>query len=73
MKKLFCGGGGEGQGYVLVNEKLTDYFECRRGVRRGDPLSLCLSFLAADGLNNMISKGVGVGHLVGFETFRYFN
>jgi Reverse transcriptase (RNA-dependent DNA polymerase) len=49
----------------LVNWELTDYFECRRGVRQGDPLFPYLFILAADGLNKMIHKGIRAGYLEG--------
>jgi Reverse transcriptase (RNA-dependent DNA polymerase) len=44
---------------------LIDYFEYKRGVRYGDPLSSYLFILAIDGLNKIIQKGVRAGHLEG--------
>jgi Reverse transcriptase (RNA-dependent DNA polymerase) len=49
----------------LVNDELTDYFECRRGVRQGNHLSPYLFILVADGLNKIIQREIRAGHLEG--------
>jgi hypothetical protein len=74
MKKLLWGGSVN----VLVNGELTDYFECRQGVRQGDHLSPYLFILIADRLNKMIQCGFFHNHLVGLgpvvgDSFKVIN
>jgi Reverse transcriptase (RNA-dependent DNA polymerase) len=69
MKKLLRGGSVN----VLVNGKLTDYFECRWGVRQGDHLSPYLFILVAVRLNKMIQRGVFHNHLVVGDSFKIIN
>lgn len=47
----------------MINGTTIEYFECRRGFRKEDPLSPYLFILVADGLNKMISQGIWHGHL----------
>jgi Reverse transcriptase (RNA-dependent DNA polymerase) len=58
MKAILWGG----YSAVLVNGTTGIYFECRKGVCQGDPLSPYLFLLAADGLNKILSNGVNLGH-----------
>jgi Reverse transcriptase (RNA-dependent DNA polymerase) len=54
-----------GHSAVLLNGVPGTYFECRKGVRQGDPLSPYLFLLAAEGLNKILTKGIDLGHLEG--------
>ncbi|GJY76394.1 putative RNA-directed DNA polymerase [Tanacetum coccineum] len=50
---------------ILVNGSSTEEFTLERGVRQGDPLSLFLFILAAEGLNGLVSEAVANGILKG--------
>ncbi|GJW91996.1 hypothetical protein Tco_0169549 [Tanacetum coccineum] len=43
---------------IIVNGSPSEEFGLERGVRQGDPLSLFLFILAAEGLNAMVSEAV---------------
>jgi len=51
---------------VLVNGSPTYEFPLERGLRQGDPLSPFLFFLAADGLNVMMSRMVNANFFEGY-------
>lgn len=44
------------QSCIIVDEKLIDYFHCKRGVRLRDPLSSFLYIMAADTLEFFFKK-----------------
>jgi hypothetical protein len=50
---------------MFFNGNLGTYFECRKGVKQGDHLSLYLFLLAAEGLNKILFMGVNLGHFEG--------
>ncbi|MCI20316.1 LINE-1 reverse transcriptase like, partial [Trifolium medium] len=52
---------------VLVNGSPTKEFEVGKGLRQGDPLSLFLFLLAAEGFNLMMSKGVQLNLFEGYK------
>lgn len=52
---------------VLVNGCPTDEFPLERGLRQGDPLSLFLFLLPAEGLNVMMKLVVEVGLFRGYS------
>jgi Reverse transcriptase (RNA-dependent DNA polymerase) len=54
-----------GHSAVLFNGHPDTYFECRKGVRQGDPLSPYLFLLVAEGLNKILSMGISLGHFEG--------
>jgi hypothetical protein len=58
-------GGGRGYGAVLLNGAPDNYFECRKGVRQGDPLFSYLFLLSAEGLNKILFKGIALGQFEG--------
>jgi hypothetical protein len=50
---------------VIINGVPSNFFECRRGVRQGDPLSPLLFILAAEGLNKLIQQAIKGNHIKG--------
>lgn len=52
---------------ILVNGSPTSEFRTEKGVRQGDPLSLFLFLIAAEGLNVMLKVAVSKGLAVGRE------
>jgi Reverse transcriptase (RNA-dependent DNA polymerase) len=54
-----------GHSAVLVNDIPSTYFECHKGVRQDDPLSLYLFLLAAEGLHKILTNGIDLGHFEG--------
>lgn len=46
---------------ILVNGHSVGYFQCKRGVRQDDPLSLLLLCIAVDVLSRAITKLVHSG------------
>ncbi|CAI8584950.1 unnamed protein product [Vicia faba] len=52
---------------VLINESPTIYFSMGKGFRHGDPLSLFLFTLVAEGLELMIKWALEIGALSGFK------
>jgi hypothetical protein len=48
---------------VLLNGVPGSVFKCKRGVRRGDPLSPLLFVLAADTLQTLVNHALLTGHL----------
>ena len=48
---------------MLLNDILGKGFECKRGVRQGDPLSPLLFVLAADLLQSVVNKAWQMGIL----------
>jgi len=55
---------------VLVNGSPTEEFPMERGLRQGDPLSLFLFLLAAEGLNVMMTSLVTTGLFRGYRVGR---
>ena len=52
---------------VLVNSSLTEEFPIERGLRQGDPLSLFLFLLAAEGFNVLMTSLVEAGLCHGYR------
>ncbi|GKV45963.1 hypothetical protein SLEP1_g52987 [Rubroshorea leprosula] len=52
---------------VLVNGSPTRQFSITRGLRQGDPLSLFLFLIIAEGINGLVVKAVEKGFLEGVE------
>lgn len=52
-----------GSSYVLLNGVPGKVFQCKRGVRQGDPLSPLIFVLAADLLQSMLNKAKDLGLL----------
>jgi hypothetical protein len=50
---------------VIINGVFSNFFECRRGVRKGDHLSTLLFILAAEGLNKLIQQTIKGNHIKG--------
>jgi len=59
MRKIFE----SGTSAVLLNGVPGKTFNCKRGVRQGDPLSPLLFVLAADFLQSLVNKGKDLGLL----------
>jgi hypothetical protein len=57
MKMIF----GSGTSSVLLNGKPSKVFHCRRGFRKGDPLSPLLFVLIADLLQSIVNKARSLG------------
>jgi hypothetical protein len=55
---------------VLVNGKPCGYISPRRGLRQGDPISLYLFLLCAEGLNSLLKKATEEGLVTGVPTFK---
>ena len=55
---------------VLVNSKPCGYIHPRRGLRQGDPISLYLFLLCAEGLNALLKKATEEGVVTGVPTSR---
>ena len=55
---------------VRVNNELTGFFVPSRGLRQGDPLSLYLFLLCAEGLSSLIMHEEEVGNLLGVKVCR---
>jgi len=56
---------------ILVNGSPTKEFPMQRGLRQGDPLSPFLFFLAAEGLNVMMTSAVGNNLFTGYTVGNY--
>lgn len=52
---------------VLVNGSPTEEFRVGRGLRQGDPLSLFLFLIVAEGLNMMFKEATSLGLYVGYK------
>lgn len=52
---------------VLVNGSLSDEFCPQRGLRQGDPLSLFLFNVVAEGLNILVKRANELGIIKGVE------
>jgi Reverse transcriptase (RNA-dependent DNA polymerase) len=50
---------------VNLNGNLTPYFQCKRGIRQGDPLSPYLFDLVTDALCQLLIRGNELGLLQG--------
>lgn len=59
MRQIFS----SGTSAVLLNGTLGKTFNCKRGVRQGDPLSPLLFVMAADYLQSLLNKGKELGLL----------
>jgi hypothetical protein len=59
--KTFFGGG---RIAINRNGSLSNYLECRRGVKQGDPLSPLLFILVADSLSKLIKKSITAGQVL---------
>jgi hypothetical protein len=55
----------EGHSAVIFNGSAESYFECKKGVRQGDPLSSYLFLLVVEGLNKILNIGINKGHFEG--------
>lgn len=53
--------------FVLVNGSPTNDFSIHKGLKQGDPLSLILFLIVAEGLAGLVHKVVAVGCFKGFE------
>ena len=54
-----------GKSCVNINGELGDYFQCKRGLQQGDPLSPFLFNLVADVLNKTLKKTQATGRIRG--------
>ena len=52
---------------VLINGSLNGFFEPKRGLRQGDPLSPFLFLLCTEGFSMLIDRGFGNGLLSGYK------
>eukprot|EP00268_Persea_americana_P041152 TRINITY_DN40_c1_g1_i1.p1 TRINITY_DN40_c1_g1~~TRINITY_DN40_c1_g1_i1.p1 ORF type:complete len:105 (+),score=16.94 TRINITY_DN40_c1_g1_i1:545-859(+) len=55
---------------ILVNGSPNGYFQVRRGLHQGDPLSPFLFLIVAEALGRMIKKAVNAGMFEGFRVAR---
>jgi Reverse transcriptase (RNA-dependent DNA polymerase) len=61
MQRILWGG----HSAVIINGSAGAYFECKKGVRQGDPLSPYLFLLAVEGLHKFLSLGISKGQFEG--------
>ncbi|MCI37832.1 LINE-1 reverse transcriptase like, partial [Trifolium medium] len=52
---------------VLVNGSPTAEFKVSKGLRQGDPLSLFLFLIVAEGLTGLVNEAVDIGRFHGFK------
>jgi Reverse transcriptase (RNA-dependent DNA polymerase) len=54
-----------GHSAVIFNGSTGAYFECKKGVHQGDPLSPYLFLLVVEGLHKILTLGISNGHFEG--------